>query len=90
MRDSDILERDPFGAFCRHTHVARVGARRDGTPLPLEELTFGLKDIYDIAGCKTGFGSPDWLRTHDVADTTSWVAESLLAAGASGRNHQAL
>lgn len=49
---------------------------------PLAGLTFGVKDIYDIAGHKTGFGSPDWLATHVPATDTAPVVASLLAAGA--------
>lgn len=69
---------DALGAFCRHTHVA-VKASGQGL---LAGLTFGVKDIYDIAGHKTGFGSPDWLATHDAAVRTAPVVETLLAAGA--------
>lgn len=69
---------DALGAFCRHTHVAVKGS---GNGL-LAGLTFGVKDIYDIAGHKTGFGSPDWLATHDVAAKTAPVVAQLLAAGA--------
>lgn len=89
MPDSDILQRDTLNAFCRHTHVAHDGAVSDASPLPLAGLTFGLKDIYDIAGYKTGFGSPDWLATHEPADVSSWVADILFAAGATmvGKTH---
>src|SRR5687767_12581867 len=73
----DILARDALGAFCRHTHATLPGARAG----PLAGLTFGLKDIYDIAGHRTGFGSPDWLATHDVAERTASVASRLLDAG---------
>lgn len=69
---------DALGAFCRHTHVAVKGSGSG----PLAGLTFGVKDIYDIAGHKTGFGSPDWLATHDAAARTAPVVEALLAAGA--------
>lgn len=69
---------DVLGAFCRHTHVAVVGSGNG----PLAGLTFGVKDIYDIAGHKTGFGSPDWLTTHPPATRTAPVVASLLAAGA--------
>jgi amidase len=69
---------DPLGAFCRHTHVALKGAGRG----PLAGLTFGVKDIYDIAGHRTGFGSPEWLATHAPAARTAPVVEQLLAAGA--------
>jgi len=84
MNDS-ILDRDTLGAFCRHTHVALSGAS-DG---PLFGLTFGLKDLYDVAGHRTGFGSPDWLRSHEPATRTTSVALKLLDAGAVmiGRTH---
>jgi amidase len=61
-----------------------------GTPGgPLAGLTFGVKDIYDIAGHKSGFGSPDWLRTHDAAARTAPVVQRLLDAGADmvGKTH---
>lgn len=69
---------DALGAFCRHTHVAVAGAGAG----PLAGLTFGAKDIYDIAGHKTGFGSPDWLDSHPPATRTAPVVATLLAAGA--------
>lgn len=80
-----ILERDTLNAFTRHTHVALDGAS-DG---PLAGLTFGLKDIYDVAGHRTGFGSPDWLATHEPAQHNASVLQNLLNAGASlvGKTH---
>ncbi len=80
-----ILERDPFQAFCRHTHVERAGA----TEGPLAGLTFGLKDNFDVAGHRTGFGSPDWFRTHPPAMRNAPVLDTLLAAGARmvGKTH---
>ncbi len=82
---ANMLERDQLGAFCRHTHVALAGAPTG----PLAGLTFGLKDIYDVAGHKTGFGSPDWLATHDAATTHADVTARMLAAGATlmGKTH---
>ena len=75
---ASILERDTLNAFCRHTHVAVRGSGRGA----LAGLTFGVKDIYDIAGHRTGFGSPDWLRTHEAAARTAPVVQQLLDAGA--------
>ncbi|MBX9904614.1 MAG: amidase [Burkholderiales bacterium] len=72
------IPNDALGAFCRHTHAAVAGSGKG----PLAGLTFGVKDIYDIAGHKTGFGSPDWLATHAPATHTAAVVTSLLAAGA--------
>ena len=80
-----ILVRDTLNAFCHHTHVELAGASSGA----LAGLTFGLKDLYDVAGHKTGFGSPDWLATHDAATHTASVATRLLDAGASmvGKTH---
>ena len=82
---TSILERDALNAFCRHTHVALAGASRG----PLVGLTFGAKDIYDVAGHRTGFGNPDWLATHPPAAKTASVVERLLNAGGTlvGKTH---
>ena len=69
---------DPLGAFCRENHVALDGAS-DG---PLAGLTFAVKDVFHIAGHRTGFGHPDWLRTHPPAESTALVVRQLLDAGA--------
>ena len=85
MTQPDILEKDSLGAFCRHTHVALRGAHSG----PLTGLTFAAKDIYGVAGHRTGFGSPDWLRTHQPAERTAPVIRRLLDAGADmvGKTH---
>ena len=59
--------RDPFNAFCRHTHV-----ELDGAPTgPLSGLSFAVKDVFDIAGQRTGNGHPVWLETHEPASHTA-------------------
>lgn len=80
-----ILHRDEIGAFCRHTHVAVKGAGAG----PLAGLTFGAKDIFDIAGHRTGFGSPEWFATHPAAARTAPTVQRLLDAGAEmlGKTH---
>jgi len=75
---NDIVAKDGIGAFCRHAHVEMKGASHG----PLLGLTFAVKDIYDVAGHRTGFGSPDWLRTHGPATRTAPVVQRLLDAGA--------
>ena len=69
---------DPYDAFCRHTNVELPGAP-DG---PLRGLTFAVKDVFDIAGQRTGNGNPVWLETHAPAPRTASAVERLLAAGA--------
>ena len=69
---------DPLGAFCRENHAALSGAPEG----PLSGLTFAAKDVFDVAGSKTGFGSPTWLNTHPPAETTAPAVQQLLDAGA--------
>ena len=69
---------DPLGAFCRENHAALKGSGSG----PLAGLTFAAKDVFDIAGVRTGFGSPTWLTTHPPAEATSPAVQRLLDAGA--------
>ncbi|XP_071931114.1 outer envelope protein 64, mitochondrial-like isoform X2 [Coffea arabica] len=50
--------------------------------LPLSGLTFAIKDIIDVKGFVTGFGSVDWKKTHEVAAKTAVVVTALLQSGA--------
>lgn len=69
---------DPLGAFCRDNHVA-LQHTADGS---LDGLSFGVKDVFHIAGHRTGFGNPDWLATHPVEERTAAAVTDALAAGA--------
>ena len=79
------LPNDPLGAFCRDNHIALKGAGSG----PLAGLTFAAKDAFEIAGARTGFGQPDWLRTHPPASETAQAVQRLLDAGADlvGKTH---
>ena len=81
----DLPFEDPVGAFCRHNHVALRGAG-DGL---LQGLTFGAKDVFHIAGTRTGFGHPVWLATHEPPMETAAAVTRLLDAGADlvGKTH---
>ncbi len=76
---------DLLGAFCRLNHVALEPTGRG----PLDGLSFAVKDVFHIAGHRTGFGHPDWLRTHPPATETAAAVTQLLAAGARmvGKTH---
>ncbi|KAJ9541145.1 hypothetical protein OSB04_027651 [Centaurea solstitialis] len=50
--------------------------------LPLNRLTFAVKDIFDMDGYVSGFGNPDWLRTHSAAMSTAPAVSAMLKAGA--------
>ena len=69
---------DPVGAFCAHGWC-------DMPPVdagPLVGWTFGVKDLFDVAGVPTGAGSPDWLRMHPPPSRTAPAVQRLLDAGA--------
>ena len=76
---------DTLNAFVDHGRVERAG--KPGGPL--SGLTFGLKDLFDVAGVPTGAGSPEWLATHPVPSEDGPVAHALLEAGAklAGKTH---
>lgn len=82
---SGSLPDDPLGAFCRENHIAVSGARSG----PLSGLSFAAKDVFAIAGTRTGNGHPDWLRTHGPETATAPAVQRLLDAGASlaGKTH---
>uniref|UniRef100_A0A2N9I3G1 Amidase domain-containing protein n=1 Tax=Fagus sylvatica TaxID=28930 RepID=A0A2N9I3G1_FAGSY len=50
--------------------------------LPLNALTFAVKDIFDVEGYVTGFGNPDWARTHPAATSTAPAVLAVLRGGA--------
>jgi amidase len=82
---SNIFELDTVAAFCRHAPV-NIPASQEG---PLSGLSYGLKDIYDVAGIPTAFGSPAWLKSHPIPTVSAAFIETLSNAGASllGKTH---
>lgn len=48
----------------------------------LSGLTFGVKDLIDIAGYKTGGGNPSWENSHPSATCHAVCVEQLLSNGA--------
>nr|GMC69147.1 outer envelope protein 64, chloroplastic [Ipomoea batatas] len=51
-------------------------------PHPLTGLSFAVSDVFHIEGFVTGFGNPDWAKTHEPATQTSTVVTALVEAGA--------
>lgn len=51
-------------------------------PHPLTGLSFAVSDLFDIEGYVTGFGHPEWVRSHDAASRTSTVVSTLVEGGA--------
>lgn len=69
---------DRIGAFVPGSRAERAGASEG----PLAGFTFAVKDLYDVAGVVTGYGNPDWARTHPPATSDAAVVTALLEAGA--------
>ena len=72
------MTRDDLGAFLAHCDKVIDGAE----DRLLSGLTLAVKDIFDVEGCRTGCGNPDWLRTHEPVEKSAPVVEKLIAAGA--------
>ncbi|KAM7279216.1 hypothetical protein ACFE04_006350 [Oxalis oulophora] len=51
-------------------------------PHPLTDLSFAVSDLFDIQGHVTGFGHPEWEKTHEPASTTATVVSTLVQGGA--------
>lgn len=48
---------------------------------PLAGMTFGAKDLFDVAGRVAGCGNLEWARTHEVASSHAPAVAALLDAG---------
>jgi amidase len=71
---------NPSGSFfVPHDLDAPVAGSTSG---PLAGLTAVVKDLYDIAGARTGGGSPEWLAAQAPARSHAAAVEKILAAGA--------
>jgi amidase len=71
---------DTSGSFLvPHDLDAPVAGSASG---PLAGLTAIVKDMYDIAGTRTGGGNPDWLAEQQPARTHASAVAKILAAGA--------
>ena len=67
------------GFFVPHDIEAPIRGSATG---PLAGFTAAVKDMYDIAGTRTGAGNPAWLSSHEPARRHAAAVEKILAAGA--------
>jgi amidase len=65
--------------FVPHDLAAPLRGAASG---PLAGLSAVIKDMYDIAGERTGCGSPEWLATHPPAARNCPPVQKILDAGA--------
>lgn len=79
-----------FGAFIQYFELLPPPQPAPPiAPHPLTNLTFAVQDIFDVEGFVTGFGNPDWLRTHEPASRTAPAVAFLVGGGATcvGKTH---
>jgi amidase len=67
-----------FGAFVSHARCRRTPTGSGS----LDGLTFAVKDLIDVEGCRTGGGNPDWLSAQEPAARSASCVAAALAAGA--------
>ena len=70
---------DPVGCLVPHNISEPIRGSGNG---PLAGKTLVVKDLYDIAGRKTGNGNPDFYAATDPATETAATVQNLLDAGA--------
>ncbi|KAD7478407.1 hypothetical protein E3N88_01543 [Mikania micrantha] len=70
-----------YGAFMEQFILPPVPTGTSPAQLPLNSLTFAVKDIFDMEGYVSGFGNPDWLRTHSAATSTASAVLAILKTG---------
>lgn len=75
---SASLGHDDIGAFVPGKLVERP-ATGSGV---LDGLSCGVKDVFDIAGCPTGYGNPDWEKTHGLPSADAIVVSKIRQQGA--------
>jgi len=73
-----LLEKDPAHAFVPYPAVAIANAPAG----PLAGLSFGVKDLFDVAGYPTGGGNPHVLALSGIKTATAPAVQMLLDAGA--------
>lgn len=80
-----LIDKDPYHCFMPYEPIP-VSNAADG---PLAGLTLAVKDIFDVAGYRTGSGCPMRLAQSPVASVTAPAAQRLLDAGARfvGKTH---
>ncbi|XP_047323752.1 outer envelope protein 64, mitochondrial-like [Impatiens glandulifera] len=80
---SKTLNRQHFGAFIQNLDLLPFPQPPPpAARLPLSAFTFAVSDNIEVKDYITGFGNPDWKRTHEAALKTAVVLTALLKNGA--------
>ncbi|MFA6209066.1 MAG: amidase [Candidatus Obscuribacterales bacterium] len=77
-----------FNGIIADLDIARLASSANTEPeskgniRPLAGLRFAVKDLFAVAGRTTGFGNPDWQKSHPIESSNAEVIDQLLDAGA--------
>lgn len=73
-----------FNGIIAELDIARLAPSANAEPdiRPLAGLRFAVKDLFAVAGRTTGFGNPDWQKSHSIESSNAEVIDQLLDAGA--------
>ncbi|KAM7251674.1 hypothetical protein ACFE04_023557 [Oxalis oulophora] len=82
-RNSQLIGPEDFGAFIQRFLILPFPQPPPpAVRQPLTGVTFAVKDIFDVKDYVTGFGNPDWKKTHEAAEKTAVAVTALLKNGA--------
>ncbi|GAB4845309.1 Translocon at the outer membrane of chloroplasts 64 [Ancistrocladus abbreviatus] len=75
--------KEDFGAFVERLQLLPPPQPAPPkAPHPLTGFSFAVSDIFYIEGYLTGFGHPDWARTHEAASQTASAVSAVVEGGA--------
>ena len=80
MRRPDLMQPDLHGAFVKDGFARGPSVPRASTKL--EGMQLAVKDVFDVAGLRTGAGNPVWWQAQHEASASAFAVSELLAAGA--------
>jgi Asp-tRNA(Asn)/Glu-tRNA(Gln) amidotransferase A subunit family amidase len=80
MRRPDLMQPGLHGAFVKDGFGQ--GPAVGQTSTNLGGMHLAVKDVFDVAGMRTGAGNPVWWQMQSEADVSAFAVDALLAAGA--------
>lgn len=73
------LPADPYNCIIARVDEDGPSSHRTG---PLADLSFAVKDLFDVAGMPTTAGNPDYARWRGIPTRDAWAVRALRQAGA--------
>lgn len=80
MRCPELMQPGLHGAFVKEGFARGPSISRTSTAL--HGMRLAVKDVFDVAGLRTGAGNPVWWQAQHEARASAYAVSELLAAGA--------